>query len=83
MLRVTVELIPGGNPQKKRTLRVLEISNMTELADSSDYRVVSLGDAPSKRKEGTVRGHARLKWGPWKLIARAIHALKLDLEDGG
>lgn len=85
MLRVTVELVPESNPQKKRTLRVLEISNVTDLAlaDSSDYHAVSLGDAPSKRREGVIRGHARFKWGPWKLIARAIHVLKLDLEDGG
>lgn len=80
MLRVTIEVIPAGNPQKKRTVRVLDISNLTDLADSSDYSVVAIGESAASKKEGIVRGHRRLKWGPWKLVAKAIHTLQLDLE---
>jgi hypothetical protein len=82
MLRVTVEQISASNPQKKRVLRVMEISAAEDLSDSGDYRVVALGESPSHKHEGVVRGHARLKWGPWKLVAQAIRGLKLDLEDG-
>ena len=80
MLRVTVELVPAGNPTKKRVLGVMEIANASDLADRSDYHVVALGASASSRKIGTVRGHERLKWGPWKLIVKAIRALGLDLE---
>lgn len=82
MLRVTVEQISASNPQKKRVLRVMEISAASDLSDSGDYHVVALGESPSHKREGIVRGHARLKWGPWKLVERAIRGLKLDLEDG-
>jgi hypothetical protein len=80
MLRVTVELVPAGNQAKKRVIGVMEIASASDLADRSDYHVVSLGSSASSRKTGTVRGHERLKWGPWKLVAKAIKALGLDLE---
>lgn len=83
MLRVTVEEISPGNPQKKRVVRVMEISGGTELSEQNDFHAVALGEGPSVRRSGTVRGGGpRLRWGPWKLVARAIRALKLDLEDG-
>jgi hypothetical protein len=84
-LRITIESVPLQNPQKKRTIRVLEISHASELDDvplegTSDYFVVSLGESAGKKKEGIIRGHQRMTWGPWKLVSKAIHALKLDLE---
>jgi len=80
MLRVTVELIPAGNSGKKRTIRTMEISNVTDLADISDYRVVVTGERSSDRREAVVRGHERRSWGAWRLVYRAIRALNLDLE---
>jgi hypothetical protein len=82
MLRVTIELIPSGDLTKRRTIRVLEIANMTDLSDLSDYKVTATGERSSDRREGVVRGHERRRWGPWKLVDKAIRALNLDLEDG-
>jgi hypothetical protein len=80
MLRVTIEVIPNGDETKKRPIRVMTISNMTGLADVSDYEVHVVGERHTNTKRGLVRGHTRLKLGCWALIARAIKALKLDLE---
>jgi hypothetical protein len=82
MLRVTIELIPSGDPTRKRIIRVMEIANMTDLSDLSDYKVTATGERSSDRREGVVRGHERRRWGPWKLVDKAIRALNLDLEDG-
>ena len=80
MLRVTVEQVSASHPQNKHVLGVMEIAGGDGLVGLGDYRVVVLGQSPGSKHEGIVRGHTRLKWGPWKLVARAIHALKLDLE---
>lgn len=80
MLRVTVEVIPNGDESRKRPIRVMTISNMTNLADLSDYEVHVVGERHSNKKHGFVRGHERKMLGCWALIARAIRALKLDLE---
>ena len=82
MLRITIELVPSGNAAKKKTIRVMEISNLSDLSDVSDYAVVAVGEGAGTRRQGKVRGHQRLKWGPWRLVSNAIRALKLDLEDG-
>jgi len=81
MLKVTIELIPAGDPAKKRIIRVMEIANTTNLSDLSDYKVTATGERSSDRREGVVRGHERLRWGPWRLVDKAIRALNLDLED--
>lgn len=81
MLRVTIEMIPAGDPTKKRTIRVMEIANMTDLSDLSDYKITATGERSSDKRVGTVRGHERRRWGPWKLVDKAIRALNLDLED--
>ena len=39
MLRVIVELIPGGFGPLRRTIGSIRISNLSDLADLSDYRV--------------------------------------------
>jgi hypothetical protein len=81
MLRITIELIPSGNVQKKRTIRTMEISNMSDLADLSDYKVASTGERSTDKREGVIHGHERRKWGPWRLVYKAIRALNLDLEE--
>ncbi len=80
MLRVTIEVVPNGDETKKRPIRVMTISNMSGLADMSDYEVHVVGERHANKKHGLVRGHERKKFGCWALIARAIRALKLDLE---
>lgn len=39
MLRVTIELVPGGRENLKRELAVMEISNMSVLAGDDDYAI--------------------------------------------
>jgi hypothetical protein len=80
MLRVTIEYVPNGDEMRRRVIRVMTITNMTNLADKSDYEVHVLGERHSQKKDGVVRGHERKKFGPWALAMRAIKALKLDLE---
>jgi len=80
MLRVTVEYVPNGDESRKRVIRIMTISNMSGLADMSDYEVHAYSEKPSQRKEGRVRGHERRKFGAWALVSRAIKALKLDLD---
>jgi len=83
MLRVTIEEVSPSNPQKKRVVRAMEIESATELSEQNDFHAIALGESPSQRRSGLVRGPgARLRWGPWKLVAQTIRALKLDLEDG-
>ena len=80
MLRVTLELVSASNPAKKKVLGVMEIDAASDLVDRSDYNVVALGSSAGSRKTGVVRGPERIKWGPWKLVSRAIKGLGLDLE---
>ena len=39
MLRVTVEELPGGNEARKRPVAVVEIVNLSQLAEFSAYSV--------------------------------------------
>lgn len=80
MLRVTIEMVPNGDETRRRVVRVMTISNMTNLADMSDYEIHVLGERHSQKKDGVVRGHDRKRFGCWALVYRAIRALNLDLE---
>ena len=45
MLRVTVEIWPGGEKLFRRTLAIADIGNISDLADTSDYEIrVSEGE---------------------------------------
>lgn len=39
MLRVIIELVPGGYGPHRRTIASMNIGNMSDLADVSDYRI--------------------------------------------
>jgi hypothetical protein len=48
MLRVTIELIPGGFSPMRKTIGSMRISNASNLAEVSDYKVdVMEGANPS------------------------------------
>ena len=73
MLRITVEIISG----RKRTLATADISNMSGLADVSDYAVEAKTAAraePSWHSEweahGMITGHDR-EQSVWALVAKA------------
>lgn len=77
MLKVTVDLVPGGAEALRRTIGVLNISNISELADLSNYQVNvteaanHLAGTPAQVRTFTVLGHARGQ-SVWKLLARVI-----------
>lgn len=65
MLVVTVEVWPGGRPLERRVIGVLNLANVSELADLSDYE----GYLDGKRVE--VKEHKRSD-GAWALIRRVL-----------
>ena len=77
MLRVTIELVPGGDERSRRSVGSMTIGNISGLADIGDY-VVSVteghnpltGAAPLDRRF-VVRGHPRPQ-SVWMLVKRAI-----------
>lgn len=81
MLRVTVELLPGGSARLRRTLATMSLGNVSELSDISDYDVTALEGAnplagqPARICGFHVRGHER-RQSVWILIAAAIDAMK-------
>lgn len=63
MLVLTVEVWPGGNFLRRKIIAQGRISNMTNLADCSDY-TFTMREEPSKLAcgiefQGEVRGHNR------------------------
>lgn len=72
MLRLTLEEWPGGDPNRRRVIGTIDISNVTDLAPISDYRVEQ--DRPGVRVARFVTGHVRSD-GPWPLVAKALAAL--------
>ena len=84
MLRITVEIWPGGYERHKRVLASANVGNISSLADVSDYDVEISTAArmePSwqsaSEKSGFVRGHARLA-SVWSLVEKVA---KLATED--
>ncbi|MBP0111477.1 hypothetical protein [Bradyrhizobium vignae] len=84
MLRVTIELIPGGYEPMRRSIAMMCIINNSELADLSDYLVCAtegpnkLTGAKARLGECVVRGHAR-RQPVWALLAKACEeVMKAD-----
>jgi hypothetical protein len=74
VIRVTVELLPSTNRERK-TLRVMDISNAGTV-----FTVDVTGERDMHRHKGLVQ-RSSMEFVPvWKLIERAIIALKLDKE---
>lgn len=80
MIVVTVDLAPGGDPARRRTLATMHLSNLSDLADVSDYRIVAMeaanrltGDPPGIA-ETTVTDHVRAQR-VWALLQKACEAI--------
>ena len=77
MLRVTVELVPGGAAAFRHTIGLMTIGNISDLAEVSDYRVSvteapnPLIGAPLQVRNFVVHGHSR-RQSVWRLVARAL-----------
>jgi len=79
MLRVTVELVPGGDETRARTIADMTIANISSLADISDYEFTARENAnavagtPARETTGTVRRHDRRQT-VWSLVGKAAKA---------
>ncbi|MGY4480151.1 hypothetical protein [Bradyrhizobium sp. USDA 3364] len=77
MLRVTIEILPAGAEESRRTIGSMIIGNISNLADISDYSVSvtesdnPLAETPPRTRDFIVRHHAR-RQSVWKLIARIL-----------
>jgi hypothetical protein len=75
VLRVTVEIWPGGEPRRARVLATAFIANVSDLEDISNYTMrVSEGvnpvaGTPAWKAEGEMRGHDR-RASVWSLVAK-------------
>jgi hypothetical protein len=76
MLVITVDLVPGGYTPMRRTIAAMSISNISELAEVSDYRVEAsetgnpLAGTRPRTARCLVHRHARAQ-SVWALVARA------------
>jgi hypothetical protein len=87
MLRLTVELVPGGFEPMRRTIASMRISNISGLADCSDYCVEATEAAnkltgdPARSAECMVLAHDR-KQSVWALLGKACQEiLKANYDD--
>lgn len=80
MLVLTIDLAPGGDESRRRTLATMSISNESDLADVSDYLVTAMEAAnpltghPAGITEVRVLSHSR-KQRVWALLQRASEEL--------
>jgi hypothetical protein len=80
MLRITVEIIPGGFAPFRKTIAIMSIANVSELADISNYRVEAtenrndIAGLPARSLLAEVRNHDR-RQSVWSLIAVAASAV--------
>lgn len=74
MLRITIELLPGGDEERKCHVGTCEIANVGGDARTGKYRFrLTRGDrlGPNWRV-GKVFGFPRKVLGPWDLLYRCL-----------
>ena len=72
MLLVTIELVPGGFGPLTRKIASMRISNVSELADASDYCVESAESANPLTREAPRTTECLVRALPaWALLKRA------------
>lgn len=65
MLRVTIELVPGGDEDRAHVIEQMTIANISDLADVSDYDYAFT--ERGKIRYGRKYGHHRAD-GAWDLV---------------
>ncbi|MDA9492403.1 hypothetical protein [Bradyrhizobium sp. CCBAU 11361] len=76
MLRVVIEICPGGDVSVARPIATAVIANVSDLADISEYSVSAteghtpIAMAASRACTGRIIGHDR-RTSVWELIAKA------------
>jgi len=82
MLLITIDLLPGGHASRRRTIASMQIGNITDLADVSDYRIDAMEGAnpltgtPARSATCTIAGHDRNQ-AVWALVAKAANQIML------
>jgi hypothetical protein len=80
MLKLTIELVPGGFEPMRRTIASMRISNMSNLADCSDYCIAAMEAAnaltgePARNAKCMVLAHDR-RQSVWALLEKACHEI--------
>jgi hypothetical protein len=78
LLRVTVEIWPGGDKERARVLATADVGNVSELADKSDYVVIvtegqnPLANTPPWSRRGCIFQHDR-RTSVWALVAKVAN----------
>lgn len=78
MLMVRIELWPGGNRQAATEIGRMAIANISDLAETSDYRVKARDD--HGEVEVQVRGHLRSSGFWWLMAMAAVEVVKVRLD---
>ena len=79
MLKITIDLVPGGFAPLKRTIATMRISNLSDLSDCSDDRIEvtegrnPLTGDPPRSAACEVGGRDR-RQSVWALVAKAAEA---------
>lgn len=76
MIVVKVEIWPGGDKLRRKTLKELRVANMSNLAEVSNYKYVLTDPANDllPEKVGYVEGHRRSD-GVVKLLGKVFQAV--------
>lgn len=77
MLRITVELVPGGDESRKRVMHVAEIWNNVRKTQATggqrgDYGFRLLSRHGRVWRQGGVDDFPRLRLGAWDLLFRVL-----------
>ena len=81
MIRITVEMVPGGNESRAHTIGTTIIHNVGGSHARGDYKVaVAHKDRQSCTREiltnplrrGVVTAYPRLSYNVWRLVIRAL-----------
>jgi hypothetical protein len=81
MLKITVELLPGGHAEFRRTLGLMHIGNVSNLKDRSDYEIRltesanPLAGTPPRQCAIRLRDHDR-RQSVWSLVGAAIREVE-------
>jgi hypothetical protein len=80
MIRIQIELVPGGVTHLRRSIASVRISNLSDLADRSDYGIDVMDSAnplagtPPRIASAKVFDHDR-RQSVWALLAKVVNAI--------
>lgn len=77
MIRVTIEVLPGGDASRKRHLGTIDIANDgTGSMEEGNYsiRLSKFGNPSQTWLRGAIRGFDRIRRGPYDLLLQSLLA---------